>query len=570
MMKSFRKSKRLSNSLTGSSPKHISRVSSSQYTTEHLDSLLQSPKKVIKALFDYAPQGPGELRFNKGDFFHVVGDAEQDDTWYDATNPVTGQRGMVPISYFEVFQRSRHASSPGNGIEQSNPISTKLQNAGTRLTQNQTLYALTLYNFEAERPDELSVRSGENLVICAHHEYEWFIAKPINRLGGPGLVPVLFVRIIDLLNPAKEHDPQEDLVEVINHFKIPTVEQWKDQTAKYQASTIPLGHISNNAPAVSLNTQYFQKDPNAAPSSRSSLTSTKTTIVEVSVDSYHLDKGRYQYLVNARLSNGKMRHLYRYYQDFYDLQVKLLELFPYEAGKIEHLRRIIPSIPGPLINVNDSISKLRREKLDYYLRNLIALPNHISRSEEVLGLFEVLPNGFDKEFTENKEDRSSKPVNQQSNYQQDRMSQYSNIQRNTQNRTSATPSLESPIQRSPSPSVDAATSASSTAAETKTKVKVKFYYEDDIFVLLLPVNLRLEDLKTKLIKRLSLDTEEYAESGVYLFLKNDYDEFMDSNRVVTEVLSTQQREKLFAFEIADDSKFHEILYDKCKVVILSG
>ena len=41
--------------------------------------------------------------------------------------------------------------------------------------------------------------------------------------------------------------------------------------------------------------------------------------------------------------------------------MKLLELFPYEAGRIENSKRIIPSIPGPLINVNDSISKLRRE-----------------------------------------------------------------------------------------------------------------------------------------------------------------------------------------------------------------
>lgn len=565
MMKPFRKSKRLSNSL-GSSKHSISRVTSTQYTNDELDLVLKSPKKVIKALYDYLPQGPGELRFNKGDFFHVLGDVETatvGEGWYDATNPATQQRGMVPMSHFEVFNRTRPSANTENGhnIEQSNPINAKLQHvAAGGKPSNQTLYGVTLYEFKAERNDELDIMPGENLIICAHHDYEWFIAKPITRLGGPGLVPALYVKIIDIMLPSRNLQPDDDIVSVINHFKIPTVEQWKDQTAKYQALTIPLGHISTATAAVSSNSQYFQKD--TPESNRSLLSLTRTTVVEASVDSYHLEHGRYQYLVTARLSNGRTRYLYRFYQDFYDLQVKLLELFPYEAGKIENSRRIIPSIPGPLINVNDSISKLRREKLDYYLRNLIALPLHISRCEDVLALFEVTQNGFDKEVSD-QVDRSSRPIKHQSNSQQNRISQYSNIARQT---TSTSPQLESPLQRS--------TSSSSTnllhqaVPEKLTKVKVKFYYEDDIFVLLLPVNLRLQDLKTKLVRRLGLGDD--GDATVFLFLKNDYDEFMDANNATSEVLAPDLRERLFALEVDDDTKFHGLLYDKCKVVILSG
>lgn len=570
MMKPFRKSKRLSNSLNSS--KHsILRVTSTQFTTDELDNVLKSPKKVIKALYDYLPQGPGELRFNKGDFFHVLNDEATDvpgEGWYDATNPATNQRGMVPMSHFEVFNRTRPALNLENGhsIEQSNPINAKLHHiaAAGNKNANQTLYGVTLYDFKAERADELDIVPGENLVICAHHDYEWFIAKPITRLGGPGLVPALYVKIIDVML-SKNLPPEDDIVAVINHFKIPTVEQWKDQTAKYQALSIPLGHVSNSAPVVSSNSQYFQKDGQT--SNRSLLTLTSTTIVEASVDSYHLEHGRYQYLVTARLSNGKTRSLYRYYQDFYDLQVKLLELFPYEAGKIENSRRIIPSIPGPLINVNDSISKLRREKLDYYLRNLIALPLHISRCEDVLALFEVTNNGFDKEVVDTRGDRSSKPIKHQSNYQQDRLSQYSNFQ--PRQTTSASPQLESPLQRSTSSSSTNLLTQNQGAVEKLSKVKVKFYYEDDIFVLLLPVNLRLQDLKTKLVRRLGLDSEG-DEGSVFLFLKNDYDEFMDANNVATDVLTPELRESLFCLEVDDDTKFQGLLYDKCKVVILSG
>lgn len=573
MMKPFRKSKRLSNSLNSS--KHlISRVTSTQMNNDELDQVLKLPKKVIKALYDYQPQGPGELKFAKGDFFHIVEEQNAEaeaNGWYNATNPATNQRGMVPMLYFEVFNRTRQSNPQENGhnIEQGNPINARFHHVGTGSKASQSLYAVTLYDFKAERPDELDIIPGENLVICAHHEFEWFIAKPITRLGGPGLVPSLYVKIIDLMGTLKDANApaEDDIVGIIKHFKIPTVEQWKDQTAKYQALSIPLGHISNSAPPVSSNTQYFQRD--GLSSNRSSLGSTKTFIVEAAVDSYHLEHGRYQYLVVARLSNGKTRYLFRYYQDFYDLQVKLLELFPYEAGKIENSRRIIPSIPGPLINVNDSISKLRREKLDYYLRNLIALPPHISRSEEVLGLFEVLDNGYDKEAFD--KDRSSKPVNSQSTYQQDRMSQYSNVQLNVQ-RSSLTPSLESPIQRSGSTSSTNLLTggAANTGGEKLTKVKVKFYYEDDIFVLLLPANLRLQDLRAKLVKRLNLDAPDSDVGGVFLFLKSSYDEFMDSHNIATEVLSPEQRESLFQLVIDDDQKFQEILYDKCKVVILSG
>lgn len=562
MIKSFRRSKRQSNS--SSSPKHlISRVD----TTD--DSILESPKKVIKALYDYEPQGPGELKFEKGDFFHVVHEDLTDleghnaHGWYEATNPMTGTKGMVPISYFEVFNRLRPVASQGivsHAPSQGTSLSGKPQR-----NSNQTLYAVTIFGFKAEREDELDITPGENLIICAHHEYEWFIAKPINRLGGPGLVPVSYVKIVDLLNPGSE-DPVDDIVSTINTFKIPTVEQWKDQTARYQASTIPLGSISNSTPPPVLSTlQFFDINGGSNRSNRSLLSSSNTAILEAGVESYQLDHGRYQYLVIARLSNSKVRYLYRYYQDFYDLQVKLLELFPFEAGKIENLRRIIPSIPGPLINVNDSISKLRREKLDYYLRNLIALPLHISRSEEVLHLFEVLDNGFDKEFMDDGANirRVSKPISQQSNYQQDRLSQYlqggvNAVNSNERSRSSLTSNTINTL----------------TTEKQQQKVKVKFYYEDDIFVLLLPSNLRLHDLKSKLYRRLNLGDDEGELSpavleSIQLFLKNDFDDFGAENEVTNGEFNDAHKSKLKEFEVDDEEKFQEVLFDKCKLVIIA-
>lgn len=584
MIRSLRKSKRSSNE----TPKHtITRVESGigLNGSRHVDEALQSPKKVIRALYSYQPQGPGELRFERGDFFHVLGDVDQSDEnsgWCEATNPMTHAHGMVPISYFEVFGRSRPAAADDSAPRDSRQSSQR--------NSNQTLYAVVLYEFKAEREDELDVHPGENLIICAHHEYEWFIAKPINRLGGPGLVPVSYVKIIDLSNPMASLDLNDDTSRVIDEFKIPTVEEWKNRTAKYQASTIPLGSISHLNP-VSANTQYFQKDSHASVgSNRSSLSASNITITDVGVESYQLDHGRYQYLIVAKLSNGKVRHLYRYYQDFYDLQVKLLELFPFEAGKTENSKRIIPSIPGPLINVNDSISKLRREKLDYYLKNLMSLPNHISKCEEVLRLFEVLNNGFDREFEYNKkENRTLKPINRRSNYQQDRLSQYSGMRSSSgQMRTSPT-SSDSVLNRSSSSSTNLmnnfkdnagsgpGTTNSSTAhtshsegSKKAAKVKVKFYYEDDIFVLLLPLTLKLQDLKTKLSKRLDLENspDVNAADKIHLYLKDDFDDIKEESSLPNDELDDDAKLKLQPLEINNDEKFQSTLYDKCKITIL--
>ena len=598
MIKSFRKGKRLSD-LSDKLKRSISRVTSGSsaygfhatgsglHDTNNVDVLLSSPQKVIKALYKYEVQGPGELGFDKGDFFHVV--AEEENGWYQASNPRTQAKGMGPASYFEVYNRSRPITtenpavtsprrhrSAGSGQNLAYANGTNSPGSGpagqAHRNSNQTLYATTLFDFKAERDDELDIAKDENLIICAHHGFEWFIAKPINRLGGPGLVPALYVKIRDLLNP-NNTAPSDDTVKVVETFHIPTVEEWKQQTARYQASTIPLGSISNQTPVVLSNTQFFQKDTSAQ-SNRLSLSSLNASVLEASVDSYQLDNGRYQYLVIARLSNGKVRHLYRFYQDFYDLQVKLLELFPYEAGKIENLKRIIPSIPGPLINVNDSISKLRREKLDYYLRNLIALPPHISRCEEVLKIFDVLDNGFDREFIDKKENRLLKPISQKSMYHQDRLSQYSNMLNSSgATRVLSTPTSSDSLNRSISSSSANLINSTSTSvpSDRPTKIKVKFYYEDDIFVLLLPTNLRLHDLKSKLYKRLSLDdlaNGRPVDDIIRIYLKNDFDAVLEETGSVLGLEDSAQI-KLATIEIATDDQFHHNMYDKCKLAILA-
>lgn len=66
------------------------------------------PKKVIRALSGHRASAPQELSFSKGDFFYVIRDVvhANGNEFYEAHNPVTGARGLVPRELFEGFDKA--------------------------------------------------------------------------------------------------------------------------------------------------------------------------------------------------------------------------------------------------------------------------------------------------------------------------------------------------------------------------------------------------------------------------------------------------------------------------------
>ncbi|PVV00897.1 hypothetical protein BB560_004705 [Smittium megazygosporum] len=64
---------------------------------------MEPPKKVIQAIVDFKSRSHVELSFSKGDFFYVTG-REDDEDFYQVTNPLKGVRGYVPVKYFKVLE----------------------------------------------------------------------------------------------------------------------------------------------------------------------------------------------------------------------------------------------------------------------------------------------------------------------------------------------------------------------------------------------------------------------------------------------------------------------------------
>lgn len=256
-----------------------------------------------------------------------------------------------------------------------------------------------------------------------------FVAKPIGRLGGPGLIPVAFVEI---------RDPVSGKPVDVFPTTIPQVEEWKKATAEYKAAAIPLGRL-DLAPDQRVTNSPFSQAANTATSSSldhddidesaTAVTSTTATarpprsmspslngdgahrtqnsggsgkshrkyrpeqdpllppgeLIELGVPSFHNESGIYWFRLHAAIIPDDPQEpaytliLYRTYEDFYDFQITLLDTFPTEAGRPEEAdmeppQRVLPYMPGPVDEqIDDELTEYRRDELDSYVKALLNL-----------------------------------------------------------------------------------------------------------------------------------------------------------------------------------------------------
>ena len=226
-----------------------------------------------------------------------------------------------------------------------------------------------------------------------------FVAKPIGRLGGPGLIPVAFV---DLRDPTTNL-PIDRLPD-----SIPMVEEWKKAAADYKAAAIPLGRFdlgdSDSGPRPPSNHPFAStqlSSQTSLPRSPSNQSVARPLyrpehdpmlppgdLVALSVPSFHNESGNYWFRLQVTYVPDELSapayslSLYRTYEDFYDFQISLLDSFPVEAGRPqqpgeenqEPPERILPYMPGPVDeDVDDELTEFRREELDAYVNALINL-----------------------------------------------------------------------------------------------------------------------------------------------------------------------------------------------------
>lgn len=281
------------------------------------------------------------------------------------------------------------------------------------------VYGVVAYDFKAERPDELDAKEGEAIIVIAQSNSEWYVAKPITRLGGPGLIPVSFIEIKDMSTGKTVSDSQA----AVARAGIPKVEEWKKMAADYKNTSIPLGSFGsqNTIPAGSmagLESGMGRMSMNGRPASsqangyaRHSRTPSQfapppppqlqhsAAPVRAAVPRYLYAEDKFHFVVEVALSDNTHWDLTRIYEEFYELQINLIKAFPEEAGNTG-LPRTLPLMPGPVQFVTDRITEGRRENLDEYLYRLIHLGAHIANSDLVKGFFQPRGNDYECEASQ--------------------------------------------------------------------------------------------------------------------------------------------------------------------------
>jgi bud emergence protein 1 len=406
------------------------------------------PKKVIRALYDYEAQSSQELSFQKGDFFHVIG-RENDTDWYEACNPaLPDARGLVPVAFFQALGKTERDSGQS---DKSSPQAVRMPDhdsgysdtsgsgtlVGTDTARSSKamgkgsgamVYGIVMYDFAAERPDELDAKAGEAIIVIAQSNPEWFVAKPIGRLGGPGLIPVSFIEIRDMTSGQAVPDAQE----AVQRAGVPKVEEWKKMAAEYKNSSITLGkfeapnqqqqqqmeqgmermslqqrqsngyqaQMRQSQQARTMQQQQVQQNSYAAKSN-----SQLYAPISARIPRYCFAEDKYWFVIEAALEDGRHWELSRYYEDFYDFQIALLTEFPAEAGNTGTQKRSLPYMPGPVNYVTDAITEGRQHNLDAYVKNLLTQPPYISRCTLVKqffapreGDYEIDPNAVNEEY----------------------------------------------------------------------------------------------------------------------------------------------------------------------------
>ncbi|KAG5978543.1 hypothetical protein E4U55_006075 [Claviceps digitariae] len=501
------------------------------------------PKKVIRALYDYEAQSSQELGFSKGDFFHVIG-RENDDDWYEACNPaLPDARGLVPVSFFQALGRTERDSAQSDGgrplvaktpdhdsgysehSSQPVPTATPMTHRSTKSADiDSKIFAIVMYDFEAQRADELGATKGEQIIIIAQSTAEWFVAKPIARLGGPGLIPVSYVEI----RYVKTREIVPDALEAVRNAGVPSVEEWKKMAASYKNSSITLGKFEGGAAPGPGGQQVIEQgmDRMSLQGGRQNVQNTSQPRVahkdshshEIApnqtnpqlyapvrawVPDFRFSEEKFWFIIVTVLEDGRHWELLRYYEDFYDFQIALLTEFPAEAGNAGNQKRTLPYMPGPVSYVTHAITEGRLHNLDAYVKNLLNQPEYISRCNLVKQFF--APREGDHEVD---------PVVTDENEEEYRLSQGS--QQSTESPVSNTTNNGMYGEASVNPQ-QTSNSQQQGQSGQPLPMKVKMYFNGDLIAIRVPSDVNYQQLCDKVRERLKISQEEQLQ----LFYKDE-------------------------------------------------
>jgi len=226
-------------------------------------------------------------------------------------------------------------------------------------------------------------------------------------------------------------------------------------------------------------------------------------------------------VIEAALEDGRHWELSRYYEDFYDFQIKLLTEFPAEAGNTPARNRTLPYMPGPVSYVTDAITEGRQHNLDAYVKNLLTQPPYISRCTLVKeffapreGDYEMDPNTMNEEYRlsgGSGQSSTDSPINgasRQSSRGNLNGTGYSGLtaapHQKGQGSLSASGPPAGPTRENSSLSQPSVNSPPIQNGQQGSAMKVKIYFGEDLIAIRVPNDIQYQQLYDKIRERLKI------------------------------------------------------------------
>ncbi|KAM7184370.1 hypothetical protein V8F33_013013 [Rhypophila sp. PSN 637] len=119
---------------------------------------------VYKAVYDYAPQGEGELQITEGDILYVI-EKSKDDDWWKAKKKASAEDDDEPIGLI-----------PNNYVEEAQPLGK----------------ARALYEYTRQTDEELSFPEDAQLLVFDTTDPDWIL---VGHDGDYGFVPANYIEL---------------------------------------------------------------------------------------------------------------------------------------------------------------------------------------------------------------------------------------------------------------------------------------------------------------------------------------------------------------------------------------
>ncbi|KAJ3212904.1 bud emergence protein 1 [Dinochytrium kinnereticum] len=346
----------------------------------------QPPKKVIRAMSDYVARSGNELTFYKGDFFYVV---NENDRYYEVVNPLEKSRGTVPKNCFEGLEEMQ-ARTLANARAAAGMTHTDIgDHFFPGMDDLPPVSASPSSNFPpptAGVPNRHmpTVNRGPPEIIKPNADGFYVPKYPPQQSSTPPSASPL---------PSAAYSPN---VRNLPTPSSPSVPVTRQPTSASPVSPGRGGDLYQGAPSPSYGKVLSpgQSQPRARSQSPNG---NPNLVLHAIIHEMELrEDGRYWYAVEIERGTGERSLLNRTFDDFWALQVALLNHFPAESGRRPGIPRTIPFLPSPAQNgptkdrdLTPAGAKERKQMLATYLSEFVRLPPALIESPQARRFFQV-------------------------------------------------------------------------------------------------------------------------------------------------------------------------------------